>query len=107
MLNGTMSNTPVLVELHGHSVSILELARTRIGVVMVDGRSFMNIGEVKKGSSHVKGVGMRTAWRWRDVAGSSGEASTKANAIRDMLDYSGFVQAPLTITIPDLLAGLE
>lgn len=103
-----MANTPVLVELRGHSVSVLELARTRIGVTMVEGRSFMTIGSVKKVTTRsIDGKRFRTIWRWTDVADSTGEATTKKAAIVDMLDYSSFVEAPLTITIPDLLAGLE
>ncbi|AGW41721.1 hypothetical protein O159_22810 [Leifsonia xyli subsp. cynodontis DSM 46306] len=94
---------PVLIDITGNEIHILELINTPVGLALNDRGVYSLLGTVREAQiAGAREGSLINSWRW-DSEGYSGEAKTKAAAIAAMLTDTGYVQATLTDTIPDLL----
>lgn len=103
-----MKTAPVLVRVKHWDIAICPLAVLPGGSIAIDAsKKYRDLGSVEKGAhTNEKGYYV-TVWHWTDVRGAKGHASTKTEAVSDMLAANGFHEVPVEATMPDLLAGLE
>jgi hypothetical protein len=98
---------PVLVDVRGRDVSILELVQTPYGLALDSRLPYTYLGTVMRVKVPAKrGSRLVSTWGW-ESAEYSGVAGSKAGAVEAMLADAGYVQATLEATIPDPLGDWD